>query len=156
MIRLIAAIDSKNGLAKDGEIPWRIPIDIAHFRELTLTQGGKVLVGRTTYEMLGKYFNKHETYVVSHQDLDLEEGRTPVKDIDTFLKELKEDIWVIGGARVFESSIKYADELYLTIVEGDYGCDQFFPEYKDFKVKETEGPLEDNGYKLTYQVLTRF
>ena len=156
MIRLIAAIDTERGLARDNQIPWKIPADITRFRRLTLTHGAKVLVGRNTYEQMGNYFSDHETYIVSRQDLELPKEHTLVKDIDTFLKELKGDIWVIGGAGIYAASIKYADEIYLTIVEGDHNCDQFFPEYSSFKAKDIEGPLEDNGYKFIYQLLTRF
>lgn len=156
MIRLIAAIDSKRGLSKDNQIPWEIAADINRFRQLTLTHGARVLVGRTTYELLGRYFDDHKAYVVLHRELVLKDRQTLVKDIDKFLDKAKEDIWVIGGAEVYSASIKYADELYLTLVDGDFKCDKFFPEYKDFKIKNSEGPLTDNGFTYYYQLLTRF
>jgi dihydrofolate reductase len=156
MIRLIAAIDSNRGLAKNNQIPWKIPQDVARFRKLTLTHGGRVLVGSTTYTQMGDYFSGHQTYVVSHQDLKLPNGHTLVKDPSSFLKDWREDIWVIGGAGIYASSIKYADELYLTIVSGNFNCDKFFPEYKDFKVNVKEPEITDNGFTFNYQLLTRF
>ena len=155
MIRLIAAIDEKRGLARNNQIPWKIPKDSTRFRTLTLTHGGNVLVGRTTYEQMGNYFDEHKAYVVSHQNLKLSKNQVLVKDLKKFLTDLKEDIWVIGGSGIYAASIEFASEIYITNVVGDFNCDQYFPDYTEFVVKEIEGPLSDNGFTFSYQLLTR-
>ena len=154
MIRLIAAIDKKRGLARDGEIPWNIPEDVKRFRQFTLTHGANVFMGRRTYEMLGQLTGRHY-YVLSSKDLLLPSGVTLVNDLETFFTNFKEDIWVIGGEAVYNTTIKYADELYLTIIEADFDCDQFFPDYSNFELKESEGPFTSDQLTYSYQTYSR-
>lgn len=151
MIRQIAAIDSKRGIAKKGRIPWHLSKDIARFRQLTLTDGSNMLMGRTTYDLLG-YLEGRHYFVVSHRDLELPEYCTLIKDIDKFVTDFKENLWVIGGAEIFAETLKYADELYLTQVDGDFNCDRFFPDYSSFKLKKTEGPYSENNLSFSYQL----
>lgn len=155
MIRQIAAIDNKRGLAKNGQIPWKLPKDVARFRQLTLTKGANVLVGRATYESMGDYLPNHNIYVVSHSDLKLKAGCVLVKDPVKFLSEFKDDIWVIGGAGIFAATINVADELYLTLVDGDFNCDQFFPEYNNFKLQDTDGPYSENGLNFSFKLYAK-
>ncbi|HEY1645388.1 MAG TPA: dihydrofolate reductase [Candidatus Saccharimonadales bacterium] len=155
MIRLIAATDNKRGLAKNGQIPWNLPADKTRFRTLTLEHGATVLMGRATYEQMGDYLKDHSGFVVSHSQLQLPANYQLVSDLDSFMAGSKEDLWVIGGAAIYAGTIKYADELYMTIIEADFNCDQFFPDYSGFKLKSSEDPLLENNLKFSYQLLTR-
>jgi dihydrofolate reductase len=154
MIRLIAAIDNKRGMAKNDHIPWKLPQDVARYKGLLLTHGGNVILGRRTFDAMG-YVEGTHFYVVSHQDLVLPKNCTLVKDLDKFMSEFKEDLWVNGGEAVYKATIQYADELYLTKVDGDFNCDQFFPDYSDFKLKKSEGPYTDNQLSFSYQLFVR-
>jgi dihydrofolate reductase len=156
MIRLVAAIDKKGGLARDSQIPWDLPEDVAHFRSLTMTHGSNVLMGHKTFEMFTTPLKSRHIYIVSHQDLQLPDGSSLVKDIDEFMPNFKEDLWVAGGASVYAQAIKYADELYLTVVDSDFNCDQFFPDYSNFKLKEQSDIKRENGLEFSYQLFTRF
>ena len=156
MIRIIAAIDNKRGLAKDGQIPWNLPKDVARFRKLTQSYGANVLMGRKTYELMGSQLKKRTDYIVSSSQIELPEGCTLVKDLDSFLENFNRDIWIIGGAEIYRSSLKYADELYLTNIDADFNCDKFFPDYSDYKIKDIDGPYTENGLNFSYQLLMRF
>jgi len=156
VIRLIAAIDLKRGLAREGHIPWNLPSDGNHFKELTLTHGASVLMGQKTYDQVGSgYLSKRNSYVVSHQNIEIGGSIKLVNNLEDFLSSFKEDLWVIGGAAIYRHTIKKASELYLTIVEDDFKCDRFFPEYHDFKLGSREGPYKENGLTFYYQQWNR-
>lgn len=152
MIRLIAAIDQKRGLSRNGQIPWDIPQDKARFRQLT--HDANVLIGRVTYGSISNSIGKNK-YIISHRKINPTPGAVLVSDLDKFIKGFNKDLWVIGGAATYSETIKYADELYLTLIDADFNCDKFFPEYTNFQLKKTEGPFIKNGLSFSYQLLTR-
>ncbi|HVX23758.1 MAG TPA: dihydrofolate reductase [Candidatus Saccharimonadales bacterium] len=150
MIRLIAGIDRQRGIAKKGNQPWNIPADLADLRQKTLQYGGQVLMGQRTYDTIGHPLADRQTFVLSHDTKDIP-GITFVNNLDEFLAGLNGDLWVFGGASVFEQTIGRADELYLTEIEADFGCDQFFPEYHDkFEIAERSNLHEQNGFIYTF------
>jgi dihydrofolate reductase len=160
MIRFIAAIDRQRGIAKYGGMPWYIPEDEKYFTTQTKTRGGNVLTGgktfRDTYK--GKPLVDRQNYILTRRD-DSIEGVILVHDLRKLLDEFKnKELWVSGGAEVFAQimNVGGADELYLTHIDADFGCDQFFPEYKDeFKLIEQSEVREQNGFKFTYAQYAR-
>lgn len=157
MIRALAAIDEKRGLAKHDRLPWRIPMDIDRYTKLMRTNGGTVLVGRKTYEQMGSKL-EGLNIILATRTYACMDPVIVVDDIKSFLKDNngEEDIWVLGGGKVFEESLEYIDELWLTEIEGDYKCDVFFPEFKNKYVLASEsGPFEQNGCKFHFRNYTR-
>jgi len=153
MIRLIAAIDRQRGLARHGILPWHIPEDEQYFTDKTKSLGGNVLTGATTYKITyhGPLADR-QNFILTHDETPIE-GVTLVHGLDEFLRGFTEDLWVAGGAKVFEQVIKLgkADELYLTHIDADFGCDQLFPEYEEqFKLVEQSQPHEQNGFHFRY------
>jgi dihydrofolate reductase len=152
MIRLIAAVDRKQGIAKGGLQPWKIPSDEQYFKEKTAQFGGNILMGSKTFEVIGHPLSGRRNFVLTKDDFD-DKGVELVRDLDDFLKNFKEDIWVIGGASVFEQTFASADEVYLTNIEADFGCDQFFPDLADnFELSEKSDLHEENGFVFIYCV----
>jgi dihydrofolate reductase len=155
MIRLIAAIDRKRGIAKHGGLPWSIPEDGQYFTDQTKTHGGHVLTGGTTFRdtYKGRPLTDRQNYILTRDDTPIPDV-TLVHDLSKFLEEFTDkDLWVAGGAKVFEQVIEAgkADELYLTRIDADFACDQFFPEYKEtFKLAEESEVHEQNGFHFTY------
>lgn len=155
MIRLIAAIDSRRGLARNGVMPWKIPEDERYFTRMTKTYGGNVLTGGVTFRdgYRGRPLTGRTNYILTRQEVSIP-GATIVHDLDKLLEAFSDkDLWVAGGAEVFKAVMAAgrADELYLTQIEGDFGCDRFFPEYhKDFKLADRGEPREQNGYRFAY------
>ena len=158
MIRLIAAIDRKRGLAKQGFQPWYIPEDEQRFTELTKQYNGHVLVGSTTYKTFHGPLKDRDNYVLTRDKTPIE-GVELVHDLKKFLDDFKDrDLWVIGGANVFAEVLELgkADELHLTHIEADFGCNQFFPEYADkFKLQQETDLHEENGFIFKYAWYTR-
>lgn len=160
MNRLIAAIDRKRGLAKHGILPWYIPEDEAYFTDQTKTHGGNVLTGSVTFRNTyhGRSLTKRQNYILTHDQTPIE-GVTLVHNLEEFLRTFEpKDLWVAGGAKVFEAVMQAnkADELYITHIDANFGCDQFFPEYKSqFTLVEQSEPCEQNGFHFTYAKYSR-
>lgn len=160
MIRLIAAIDCQRGLAKHSIMPWFIPEDEKYFTDQTKTHGGHVLTGSTTFRdtYKGKPLAGRQNYVLTHRGEPIE-GAEVVHNLAEFLKGFQgKDLWVAGGAGVFEQIMTagQADELYLTHIDADFRCDQFFPEYETkFRLVNQSEPHTQNGFKFSYAIYRR-
>lgn len=150
MIRLIAAIDRKRGIAKGGVQPWKIPEDEIYFKDKTHLFGGNVLMGSTTFEVIGHPLPNRRNFILT-KDTNKIEGVEVVNNFAFFMESFPQDLWVIGGASVFEQTLEKADELYLTHIEADFGCDQVFPEFEQkFGVAEKSDLHEENGFIFRY------
>jgi dihydrofolate reductase len=153
MIRCIAALDDRSGITKDGQIPWQsaIPSDLRWFREHTWNQS--VLMGRATFKTIGHPLARRTNYVASrHVDLSAYDVHV-VPDAVQFIKNFRQDLWVIGGADVYTQAIGLADELYLTRVQGDFGCTQFFPAFeKDFIRTFLSDPKTENSINFHFEI----
>ncbi|MDZ7744671.1 MAG: dihydrofolate reductase [Candidatus Saccharibacteria bacterium] len=152
MIRLIAAVDRNLGIAKHGFQPWNIPADEQYFRQQTT--GHAVLMGSKTYEVIGRPLPDRRNFVASFDAVAVN-GAEVVNDVEAFLSKQQRDIWVIGGASIYEQALPYADELYLTHIEADFGCDKFFPQFQQqFMLFDEQPPMEENGFIYRYIVYT--
>lgn len=155
MIRLIAAIDQQRGIAKNGRQPWSIPNDERYFRDQTVKFGARILMGRKTFDVISHPLANRTNYVLSHTHIEYP-GVSGVIDLATFLQEASEDIWVIGGAAIYEQTIALADFLYLTLIEADFGCDQFFPTYgEQFELADQSPPQHEAGLTYRYTIYRR-
>ena len=160
MIRLIAAIDVKRGIAKHGYQPWYIPEDEAYFTKQTKSYGGNVLTGGTTFRdsYKGKPLKGRTNYLLT-KNIQPIEGVQLVHDLTAWLATIgNQDIWVAGGANVYEQIIDAgkADELYITHIDADFGCDQFFPDYQDkFRLIRQSDQLAQNGFNFSYALYAR-
>lgn len=130
MIRHIVALDRSLGIAKDGVQPWKLPLDEQYFSNMTKKYGGVILMGRTTFEVIGRPLPQRQNFVATRNSHWNAEGVTAVHDIDAFLSQ-HQDVWVIGGAELYSATMTRVDELYITEIEHDFKCDRFYPEYKD-------------------------
>lgn len=114
MIRAIAAIDSQRGIALETSIPWNIPEDQAYFREKTL--GGTVLMGRDTYDEFAEPLPERRNVVASRSLTEVRAGFELVANAEAFVQQAH-DVWVIGGAGLYESLLQTCHELYITHVK---------------------------------------
>ena len=127
MINIIVAV-AKNGVIGDkNSLLWHIREDMVHFR--TLTSGHPVIMGRKTYESLGRPLPNRTNVVISRTPREIE-GCTVVNSLEEaialFPKE--EEVFIIGGAQIYAEALKVADRMYITHVERSYEGDTSFPE----------------------------
>ncbi len=156
MIRCMAALDSKRGIADDHGIPWqgRIPSDIAYYHEKI--RGYPVLLGYGFYTELSKPYPGGVNYIATHRNKKLREGFEPVTDARQFLQQFNGDIWNLGGAALFQSTIDLADELYLTQLQGDFHCTKFFPYYAhQLELVSLSEALTEGGISFRFEVHKR-
>lgn len=126
-IIIIAALNKKRVIGKDGKLPWHISEDLKRFKRLTV--GHAVLMGRKTYNSMGKPLVDRRNAVLTTQTID---GVETYATVEAALEGLKseERVFVIGGGKVYEQFLDRADSLYLTLVDNDIDGDTFFPRYE--------------------------
>lgn len=124
---IIAALSRNRVIGKDGKLPWHISEDLKRFKRLTT--GHTVLMGRKTYESLGKLLpNRRNVVLTSHTIPNVETYPTLAQALQALEKE--EKVFVIGGGEIFAQLLDHADELHLTIIDKEVEGDTFFPPYK--------------------------
>ncbi len=125
MTALIAAADERGAIGKDGHIPWDIPEDRHRFKELTI--GHTVIMGRRTFEEIGRPLPQRQNIIVS-STLGYNDGCDVVESLAEAVACADDsEVFVIGGSRLFREAVPIADIIYLTRVSGDFQGDVFFP-----------------------------
>ncbi|MFA6081319.1 MAG: dihydrofolate reductase [Patescibacteria group bacterium] len=155
MISIIAAIGKNRELGKDNKLLWHISQDFKRFKDLT--SGHVVIMGRKTYESLPEKFRPlpNRINIVVTRDINFkEDGIIVCHSIEEAINSAKEktsEIFIIGGASIYEQGIKYADKLYLTLVDKEFSeADAFFPEYGEFKKKVFEKSHNSDDIKFKF------
>lgn len=151
-ISIIAALDEKRGIGKNNQLPWHISEDLKRFKEITT--GHTVIMGRKTFESIGKPLPNRYNIIITSQLKNLDGAIKDlifVSSLDEALRQAQgKDVFIIGGGQVYAQAIEKADKLYLTKVEGDFGCDTFFPDYSEFQNENFIGAGEVNGIKYKF------
>ncbi len=139
ILTLIAAIDSKNGIGKANDIPWKLKEDMFHFRRTTT--GHTVIMGYQTFVSMGSRPLANRRNIVLSRDPSKRSMLMcpgPVIEWAASIDEAlsmcanTEKVFVIGGAQVYEASIALADNLVITHISRDFDCDRFFPQISEF------------------------
>ncbi len=137
MTTLIAAIANNNALGKDNDLIWHLPADLIRFRHTTT--GHHILMGRNTYESIGKPLPNRTSVIITRNANYKAEGCIVVTSLEAALEIAKEDSspFVIGGAQIYREAINLVDQLDITEVHHDFEADVFFPEIDSSVWKET-------------------
>ena len=128
IISIIAALDNKNIIGKKNGLPWYLPADLKHFKEITT--GKPVIMGKTTYNSIGKPL-PGRTNIILSGDKNLEvQGAKVAHSIEEALKAAGNaaEVMVIGGASIYKQFLPLANKMYLTKVYNDFEGDVYFPE----------------------------
>lgn len=155
-ISIIAAIDEKRGIGKAGQLPWHISEDLKRFKQIT--SGHTVIMGRKTFESIGKPLPNRVNIVITSQTQNMNstsEDLIFVNSLEKALEKAKDDVFIIGGGQVYAESIAKADKLYLTLIDGDFNCDTFFPDYSQFSKETFIGAGEENGIRYKFLELEK-
>ncbi|HUP26396.1 MAG TPA: dihydrofolate reductase [Candidatus Limnocylindrales bacterium] len=156
MIRFIAALDSKRGIANEQGIPWqgKIPADVKYYHQKI--KGAATIMGYGMYTELSKPLVNPTNFVASQRGVKLRDGFLLVEDATEFLQKTQEDVWVLGGAALFASTLDLADELYLTQLHADFDCTKFFPIFQPgFTLVQKGADLTQNGITFHFEVWKR-
>lgn len=161
LVSLIAAIGENRELGKNNDLPWgrALPTDLKRFRDKI--RGHTVITGRRTFESMGgKPLPNRVNIIMTHEKDYKPEGVVVVHSIEEAIEEAKksekEELFVIGGGKIFESVMPYADKLYMTLVHAKFpDADTFFPEYSEFTKEVYRQDMEENGFKYTFVDLVK-
>lgn len=159
---LIAAMASNRVIGRDNRLPWHLSADLKRFKRLTL--GHTLVMGRKTFESIGRPLPGRSTIVVTRQA-----GYAPrfapdtvqvVHSIEEALQRSQGDeVFIAGGGDIFQQTLPVADRLYLTIIEEAFPGDAYFPEYDESQWRlvdrEDHGPAEDAPFSWSFQTLDR-
>ena len=156
IISLIAAMGKDRVIGIDNRLPWRLPADMKHFRALTM--GKPVLMGRKTFDSIGKPLPGRTNIVVS-QDPDFHpEGVTVARSIAEALTAGRdaEEIMVIGGASFYAQLLPRAQRLYLTEIHQEFHGDAFFPAWdpREWREIERDDHVADGDDTFPYSFIT--
>ena len=156
-ISIVVAMDEKRGIGKDNKLMWHIPEDLKRFREIT--SGHPVIMGRKTYESIGRLLPNRTNIIVTRDPNYNVDGAVIVHSLEEALKVAsekdQEEIFVIGGGQIFVQALAVTDKLYLTIVKGDFAADTFFPDYAAFTRVISKEEKDDGDYQYTFLTLEK-
>lgn len=158
MISIIVAHDDKLGIGAQNRLPWHLKKDFQHFKNLTL--GHPVIMGRKTYQSIGKPLSGRTNIIITRDAdfsapgcltaISLESAIACAKDIDN------QEIFIIGGGQIYQEALakNLVDKLYVTKIQGDFQADTFFPDYSHFKLlKQVNG--QEGPYRFTFYVFEK-
>lgn len=167
-ISLIAAIGKNNELGKNNALLWKLPADLEHFKKTTLLH--TVIMGRKTFESIGKPLPNRKNIVITRdanykKDLPARAGGIEIAHslagaLD-LIKDINEEIFVIGGAEIYKQVMPIADKLYITHIDAeDKKADTFFPEiipvvWNEIS-REEHKKDENNFFDYTFSVYEKF
>lgn len=155
---LIVATTKNNVIGKDNQIPWHLPADLAWFRKNTT--GKPVIMGRKTFESIGRPLPKRINIVLSRQPFEHEDvvWKESLESAVDFVKN-SEEVLLLGGGQLFKQYLAKADKLYLTQIQAEIEGDTFFPEINwhewQIEYEEYRQADEHNAYDLRFLILVR-
>lgn len=158
-ISLIVATSANNAIGLDNKMLWHLPAELAHFKRTTLHN--TVLMGRKTYESLGKPLPNRTNVILSRQKGLTIEGCEIVHSVEEAIEKYgAEELMITGGAEIYKLFMPYVDKMYITKVDIDItNADAFFPGYneEEFELVHSESVLKDekNNYNFTIYTYDR-
>jgi dihydrofolate reductase len=158
-LSLIAALATNNVIGRNNQVPWRLPTDLRRFK--TLTMGHHLIMGRKTYESVGRPLAGRVNVVITRQEDWSAEGVTVVHSLEEALRVASNagetEAFIAGGAEIYELAIHRADCMYLTRVHAEVEGDTSFPEFDDvseWKLNDAEHYDADDGNECPFSFLT--
>ncbi|MFA8439526.1 dihydrofolate reductase [Pueribacillus sp. YX66] len=160
MISFLVAMDRNRVIGKDNDLPWKLPADLAYFKKLTT--GHTVVMGRKTYESIGRPLPNRQNVILTRDKQYTAENCVVIHSVEEALELMnkKEDkYFIIGGSDLFEQFLPYVDRMYITFIDETFEGDTFFPEVdmSNWKLvlKQKGKKDEKNRYEHSFLVYDR-
>lgn len=155
-ISLIVAMASNRAIGLNNKMPWHLSADLKKFKKITM--GSPILMGRKTYESIGKPLPGRTNIIISRNIDYQQQGCLVFNSIEEAIEycQREQEIFVIGGATFYEAMIHVADRLYLTEINKNFEADTFFPKINRAEWKEIarEDILDDSAVDFSYSFIT--
>jgi dihydrofolate reductase len=161
IVSLLVAMDEARGIGYQNRLPWRLSADLKKFKELTM--GHHIIMGRKTYESIGRPLPGRTSIVVSRNPEWEADGVLVANSLEAALELARsrgeEEAFIIGGGVVFMQALELADRIYLTRVKAQTPVDVFFPDFEPTLWREVlveEHPQDEkNDHDFTFSILER-
>lgn len=156
-ITLVAAMDKAGAIGKDNKLPWSLPSDLYHFKLLTLK--GTVVMGRRTFESIGKPLPDRRNIVLSRDMSYRPRGEVVARSVDEVfrLTEHDEKIFVIGGGEIYKQFLPHVNRLVISEVDVEIHGDTYMPDFKSdptireiYRVRPDDDPRDEYRYDIVY------
>lgn len=151
MTTIVVAMGEKNEIGFKNQLLWHLPKDLKHFKDIT--SGHPIIMGRKTYESIGKPLPNRTNIVVSRQKDWFEEGILivgSIKEAIKFAKKIDEQVFIIGGGNIYEQTMDIVDVLEVTLVKADLEADTYFPKIDSKVWKKTDEVCHEKDEKNQY------
>jgi len=154
MISIVAAASDNDVIGKNGTLPWKMPADMKFFKNLTM--GHTVVMGRKTYESMGKPLSGRKNVVITRDRSFKAEGCIVLHSPeDAFkLSETEKEVFIIGGADIYKTVLSMTNKIYLTRIHGTFDGDAYFPKLSEKEWVEnthvTHPADEKNPYSYSF------
>ncbi len=158
MISLIWAQDEHGLIGAGGQLPWRLPADMAWFRKNTM--GKPILMGHKTFDSIGRPLPGRNNIVITSQDIKIDDC-TVVHSLDEAVAVVSEteELMVVGGARIYQQALPLASRFYITQIHAAFEGDVYFPAFDESgwreAFRETREADEKNAYPYSFVILER-
>ena len=158
-ISIIAALADNNVIGKANKLPWHMPADLKHFKAITL--GKPVIMGRKTYEFLGKPLSERRNIVITRDKTWHAPGCEIYHSLEAALTAVTDyaEVMILGGAEIYQKALPLADRMYLTFIHQNFVGDTYFPNWKENEWQEIERgdyPADaENAYSYSFVILQR-
>ena len=158
-LSIVVAMDENRLIGKDNKLPWHLPADLVYFKKITT--GKSIVMGRKTYDSIGRPLPNRRNIVISRNSKTLITGCEVLSSIDEMLSITKDEdeVMIIGGASLCEQLLPQVSRLYITKIEGKFDGDVHFPEHNeaDWRRVSCESHLPDdlNEHAHHFLVLER-
>ena len=152
-IKIIAALSTNRVIGDKGKIPWFIRGELKRFKDITM--GHNVVMGRKTFESIGKVLEGRRNIIISNNKSFEADGAIVEHSFDLAVSRCDKgkDIFIIGGSKIYEMALKHCDYLYLTVIHKSFPGDTYFPEYDARKwtlINETRNYDLENKFSYSY------
>ena len=155
-VSIIAAMDRNRLIGNKNQLPWHLPADLAHFKQVTM--GKPVIMGRKTYESIGRPLPGRDNIVLTRSGDFHAQGVSVVSSLQQALDDVagSDEVMVIGGSTVYALAMPRADRLYITHVENSYQGDAWFPEFdlECWRIVNDERHSADENNSSNYRFVT--
>lgn len=159
-LSILVAMSKERVIGREGQLPWRLSADLQRFKRLTM--GHPIIMGRKTFESIGRPLPGRQSIVITRQPEFQAEGIQIANDLQGALQiagNASNEVFVVGGAQIYALALPLADRLYITLVEADIAGDTFFPEWDSEQwelVEESCHPADaKNAFPTRFQIFDR-
>lgn len=153
MISFIVAMDKNRLIGSNNQLPWHLPEDLKFFKRITM--GHPIVMGRKTYESIGRPLPGRDNIVLTKNTAFQPDGVIvihSISEVKALETKYNDEIFVIGGAEIFKRTLSIVDRMYITLIDGHFEGDTYFPEFNknQWELTSTEKGIKDNKNPYDY------